>query len=282
MGVLIVESGSTKTDWRLISPDGSISQFKTIGFNPYYQDSSTIYNEIAENILGKLQIEISNVFYYGTGITNFEKSEIVKVAFQKAFFNADIQIFDDMLAAARSLCLDKPGIACILGTGANSCYYDGKEITEQIKPLGFWLGDEGSGGYLGKELIKKYLRQEFSPEINEKFIKKFGELTRTEILDKAYNQPLPNKYFAGFSKFIFDNRSHPEMYLIVFEAFNQFFEKNVLKYSHHHSVKVHFTGSVAFYYSDILRKAVVKNGLTLGVILESPIAGLVLFHKNQK
>lgn len=281
MGILVVESGSTKTDWRIIAPDGSISQFKTIGFNPYYQDSSIIYNEIAENILGKIQFEISKVFYYGTGITSEEKSEIVKIAMQKAFKKANIEVFDDMQAAARSLCLDEPGIACILGTGANSCYYDGKSITEQIKPLGFWLGDEGSGGYLGKELIKKYLRQELSPEIREKFIKKFGELTRTEILDKAYNKPMPNKYFAGFSKFIFDNRANPEMYLIVYEAFNLFFEKNVLKYTNYQSVKVHFTGSVAFYYSDILRKVAVKNGITVGVILESPIAGLVLFHKNQ-
>lgn len=281
MGIFVVESGSTKTDWRLIAPDGSISQYKTIGFNPYYQDSNSIYNEIAEYILGKIQIEISKVFYYGTGITNLEKSEIVKTALQKAFKKAKIEVFDDMLAAARSLCLDEPGIACILGTGANSCYYDGKSIIEQIKPLGFWLGDEGSGGYLGKELIKKYLRQELSPEIRDKFIKKFGELTRTEILDKAYNEPMPNRYFAGFSKFIFDNRANPEMYLIVYEAFNLFFEKNVLKYSYYQSVKVHFTGSVAFYYSDILRKSAVKNGITVGVILESPIAGLVLFHKNQ-
>lgn len=280
MAILIAESGSSKTDWRIIDTGGKISQMKTIGFNPYFQDEESIYLEVKEKIADKLGFEIGDIYYYGTGITNAEKAGVIEKALKKAFPKAKIEVFDDMLAAARSLCLAEAGIACILGTGSNSCLYDGEKIVGQVPSLGFWLGDEGSGGYLGKELIKRYIRKELSAEIEEKFSKRFGKLERTEILDKAYKQPFPNRYFAGFSKFIFDNRSQPEIYLLVYEAFLLFFEKTVLKYADYQQYKVHFTGSVAFYYSDILRKAAVKSGITVGVILESPIAGLVLFHNK--
>lgn len=280
MAILIAESGSTKTDWRLITIDGKISQFKTLGFNPFYQNSEEIFDEIEQNLTSKIEIIVEEIYYYGTGITSSENAEIIKNALKRAFGEAKIEINDDMCAAARALCINQKGVACILGTGANSCYFDGEKITEQIKPLGFWLGDEGSGGYLGKILITKYLRNELSKEIETKFIKKFGNLSRNEILDKAYKQPLPNRYFASFSKFIFDNRTEPDMYLLVFEAFKIFIEKNVLKYIEAKNVKINFTGSVAFYYSDILRKALSNYGLTAGVIMESPIAGLVLFHNK--
>ncbi|MES2794738.1 MAG: N-acetylglucosamine kinase [Bacteroidota bacterium] len=279
MSILIAESGSSKTDWRLIDNEGNISQFKTLGFNPYYQEEESIFLEVSENVIPYIKIEINKIFYYGTGITNADKSRIIQNVFERAFSNATIEINDDMVAAARSLCGNEAGIACILGTGSNSCFYDGQKIANQIPPLGFWLGDEGSGGYLGKELIKKYIRKELSDEIQQKFIKKFGNLERTEILDRAYKQPFPNRYFAGFSKFLFDNRADPTIYLIVLEAFSQFFEKSVVKYPNYQNYKVHFTGSVAFYYSDILRKTATKYGVTIGVILESPIAGLVLYHK---
>jgi glucosamine kinase len=278
MAILIAESGSSKTDWRLIHQENKISQYKTVGFNPFYQNSTSILQELEANLLPNIEGEVSEIYYYGTGITNFEMADIVKKALEMAFPNAKIEINDDMLAAARSLCLKEPGIACILGTGSNSCYFDGQQIANKIPALGFWLGDEGSGGHLGKELIKKYLRKELGEEISQKFIKKFGPLERTEILEKAYKQPFPNRYFAGFSKFLFDNRAIPEAYLIVYESFIEFFQKNVLKYPNHADLKVHFTGSIAFYYSDILRKAAVKSGINVGVIMESPIAGLTLYH----
>lgn len=280
MAVLIAESGSTKTDWRLITNDGKIAQFKTLGFNPFYQNSEAILQEIQQNLACNIEVNIDKIYYYGTGITSLENAEIIKIALNKAFLNAKIEINDDMYAAARALCIDQKGIACILGTGANSCYYDGEKIIDQIKPLGFWLGDEGSGGYLGKILITKYLRNELPKEIEVKFIKKFGNLSRNEILDKAYKQPFPNRYFASFSKFIFDNRADADMYRLVYESFTIFIEKNILKYEEAKNVKINFTGSVAFYYSDILRKAVASFGLTIGVIMESPIAGLVLFHNK--
>ena len=280
MGTLIAESGSSKTDWRYIDSNNKISQLKTAGINPFYQDEHSIYQEIKQNVLPNFSEKIDHIYYYGTGITNIEKAVILKIALHKNFKHSDIEVYDDMIAAARSLCLDEPGIACILGTGSNSCLFDGQKIVAKVPALGFWLGDEGSGGYLGKELIKKYIRKELSEEIEKKFIKKFGLLERTEILEKAYKEPFPNRYFASFAKFIFDNRAQPEMYALVYESFLQFFEKSVLKYPNYTQYKVHFTGSIAFYFSDILRKAAVKSGITVGVILESPIAGLVLYHQK--
>lgn len=280
MSILIAESGSSKTDWRYIDGEGNISQMKTLGINPYFQDEESIYLEIQSKIQSNINDLVSEIFYYGTGVTNLEKAEIIKNALLRLFPNANIEVKDDIIAAARSLCINEPGIACILGTGANTCVFDGQTIVAQIPPLGFWLGDEGSGGYLGKQLITKYLRKELPAEIEEKFIKRFGKLERTEILEKAYKQSFPNRYFASFSKFLFDNRAAPEIYMLIYESFLIFFEKSVLKYPDFQKYKVHFTGSVAFYYSDILRKAAVKCGVTIGVILESPIAGLVLFHKK--
>ena len=277
--ILIAESGSTKTDWRMIAESGEISQAKTIGFNPYYQDSDAIFQEIQATLLPQIIGNITEIHYYGTGITNDEKANVVITALQKVFPQAtNIQAYSDVVAAARALCEHAEGIACILGTGSNSCFYDGEKIAFQIPPLGFWLGDEGSGGYLGKQLVLSYLHKEMPEELREKFEKRFGKKDRLEILDNAYNQPFPNRYFAGFSKFLFDNRRHPFAYLLVYEAFGAFFEKYVLKYPQAKTQRVHFTGSVAFYYSDILRQAGSDKGITVGNILESPIAGLTLFH----
>jgi glucosamine kinase len=178
------------------------------------------------------------------------------------------------------LCGREAGIACILGTGSNSCFYDGEKISFQVPPLGFWLGDEGSGGNLGKQLILSYLHKEMPEELRTKFNKRFGEKDRLEIIENAYQKPLPNRYFATFSKFIFDNRQHPFMYQLVSNAFGLFFEKYILKYPDFQKYKIHFTGSVAFYYSDILRRVAMEKGCTAGIIMESPIAGLTLFHKN--
>jgi glucosamine kinase len=278
---LIAESGSTKTDWRLITSDSQVSQYKTVGFNPYYQTAENIVEELQKSLLPNLsETSVTEVFYYGTGITNDEKASVIKEAICSVFSGVQtIEAHSDMLAAARALCGREAGIACILGTGSNSCFYDGENIAFQVPPLGFWLGDEGSGGNLGKQLILSYLHKELPEELRQKFNKRFGEKDRLEIIENAYQKPFPNRYFAGFSKFIFDNRQHPFMYQLVSNAFGLFFEKYILKYPDYQQYKIHFTGSVAFYYSDILRRVATEKGCTAGIIMESPIAGLTLFHK---
>jgi glucosamine kinase len=279
---LIAESGSTKTDWRVISSEGQISQYKTVGFNPYYQTAENIADELRKNLLPNLlNTSISEVYFYGTGITNDEKAEVIKEAIRSVFPHVQtIEAHSDMLAAARALCGREAGIACILGTGSNSCMYDGSTISFQVPPLGFWLGDEGSGGHLGKQLVLSYLHKELPEDLRTKFNKRFGEKDRLEIIENAYQKPFPNRYFATFSKFIFDNRQHPFLYQLVSDAFGLFFEKYILKYPDFQQYKIHFTGSVAFYYSDILRRVATEKGCTAGLIMETPIAGLTLFHRG--
>ncbi len=281
--ILIAESGSSKTDWRMISSMGEVSQAKTVGLNPYYQTTESIIEELQKNLLPFLNNQaVSEVFYYGTGVTNQEKAETIRLAFKHLFPTVNtIAVQSDMLAAARALCGHEAGIACILGTGANSCFYDGNDIAFQVPPLGFWLGDEGSGGYLGKQLVLNYLHKEMPQDIREKFEKRFGVKDRLEILDNAYQQPFPNRYFASFSKFIFDNRNHPFTFGLVKNAFDLFFDKYLIKYPDYQQYKVHFTGSIAFYYSDILRRVANEKGVRIGIIMESPIAGLALFHKDK-
>lgn len=281
MTKLVADSGSTKTDWRLIKSDGSVEQAKTAGFNPYYQTTEEILAELQVHLVPKLQVaEVDEVHFYGAGCSNADKVKIVEDAFKQVFSSAAIHIEHDMLAAARALCGHEPGIACILGTGSNSCLYDGEKIIGQLPNLGFWLGDEGSGGYLGKRLIQDFIHKEMPQDLWLKFEKRY-KVDRDILLDNLYKKPFPNRYAASFSKFLFDNRSNPYAYNLVYEAFDAFFQKSVVKYENYQSYKVHFTGSVAFYYNDILRRLASDRGVVVKNILETPIAGLTLYHSQE-
>lgn len=280
MSIIVADSGSTKTAWRIVENNGAVLNLESEGINPYFLGENEVFEIVYKTFGTTVKEKITEIFFYGAGVTSLEKAQIVKLGIKKVFEKAQITVLDDMLGAAKSLCLTEPGIACILGTGCNSAYYDGQKITHKVDVLGFWLGDEGSGAYLGKELVKKYLRKEWSADILVKFEKRFGVLGRLEVLDKAHKE-FPNRYFAGFSKFLWDYRREPEIYLFLFDAFSLFFEKNINQYPEKHQVKVNFTGSVAFYYSDILKKVAKKYEVAIGVISEGPIAGLTLYHKQQ-
>jgi glucosamine kinase len=278
--ILIADSGSSKTDWRIIQSDGTIQQAKTIGLNPFYQNQESIVSELTVNLLPVIVGEITDIYFYGTGCTGNDACHIVRAALQTVFVSAtNIEVESDTLGAARGLCGHEVGIACILGTGANNCVYDGQYITAQIPSLGFWLGDEGSGAYLGKTLVTKYLHEDLPTDLFDKFKKRYP-ITRLEVLENAYKKPFPNRYFATFSKFLFDNRSHPAAYQIIYDAFSVFFDKYVCKHSNFKSYKVHFTGSVAFYYNDILRRVATEKGVTIRNVMETPIAGLTLYHQK--
>lgn len=277
--ILIADSGSTKTDWRIIDAEGNIQQAKTIGLSPYYQDSASIAAELTQNLLPSVKGEVEAIYFYGTGCAGEEPCNIVRQGLQAVFSSAQtIEVESDMLGAARGLCGREAGIACILGTGSNNCLYDGQNIADKIPSFGFWLGDEGSGGHLGKKLVLSFLHQEMPQDLAEKFTKRYG-LNREIVLENAYKKPFPNRYFAGFSKFLFDNRSHPFAYALVYDAFGEFFTKYVCKLPDYQKYKVHFVGSVAFYYSDILRRAAAEKGIVVGHIMETPIAGLALYHR---
>ena len=277
--ILIADSGATKTDWRIINSQGEIQQAKTIGLSPYYQTFDSIAAELTQNLLPFVKEEVAEIHFYGTGCAGEEPCAIVRRGLQAVFPSAQtIEVDSDMLGAARGLCGHEAGIACILGTGSNNCLYDGRDIADKIPSLGFWLGDEGSGGYLGKTLVVAFLQKEMPEDLAVKFAKRYG-LNREIVLENAYKQPFPNRYFAGFSKFLFDNRSHPFAYTLVYDAFGEFLTKYVCKLPDYQKYKTHFVGSVAFYYSDILRRAAAEKGIVVGHIMETPIAGLTLYHR---
>lgn len=279
--ILIADSGSTKTDWRIIAKDGSIQQLKTEGFNPYYQSSDEISQLLKADLLPKITSDISTIYFYGAGCANPDKNAVVKDALQRNFQNCTIEINSDLLAAARATCNHEQGIACILGTGSNSCLFDGNEIIENIRPLGFLLGDEGSGAYLGKMLLVSYLRKELPENLADKFNDAYNT-SIDEVLQKVYKEPFPNKYLASFSKFLFDNINEPYVYQLVSQAFETFIKKNVMKYENHENVKVHFVGSIAFYYANVLRQVASDLGVAVKNILETPIAGLTLYHQQKR
>ncbi len=279
--ILIVESGSTKTEWRYIAdPNEAYESFYSDGINPYYQSADEITIAQKSILVELAKKTIQQVFYYGTGITDDAKRDIIRQVIKPFVGEAEITVENDLVAAGISLCGDGAGIACILGTGANSGYFEGGKLKEQIPPLGFWLGDEGSGANLGKRLILAYLHHELPSDLRDAFIKRFGALNRLDIFEHAYQKEFPNRWFATFSKFLFDHRKHPFCYALVEKAFQDFCQLYLVKYETSQTAPIHFTGSVAFYYSDILKRVVSSFGLRVGIISEAPMAGLTLFHKK--
>ena len=279
--ILIVESGSTKTAWRIIKdPLSPYESFSSAGINPYYQTNEEITAAQTAVLGGFAGLPIQAIYYYGTGVTGEAQSEVIAAAFRPFFpSNCSLEIQNDLIAAARSLCGKEAGIACILGTGSNSGYWNGERISAQIPPLGFWLGDEGSGGHLGKLLLLSYLHGQMPAEIRAVFEKRFGVLDRLTVLDKAYKQAFPNRWFASFSKFLFDHRRDGFCYGLIEQSFEAFISLYLKRYPEGQTF--HFTGSVAFYYSDILKKIMKRNGLTIGHVSEEPMAGLCLYHKGE-
>jgi len=278
--ILIADGGSTKTDWRLIKEGREYKQVQTSGFNPYLLGSDEI-----ESILWKeLQPYIDNiavnaVYYYGAGCSTPVKIMIVESAFEKLFPNASLYVSHDLLAASHALCGDEEGIAAILGTGSNSCYYNGKDISEGIFSLGYFFGDEGSGAYLGKQLITAYLHNELPEEI-EKLFRETYPMSHESILDSVYTKPAPSRFLASFSRFINENRDHPYIYNLITEAFRKFYKYQICCYSRHKDVPVHFVGSVAYHYGDILTLIGLEFGITTGKFVKAPIDGLVVYHQE--
>jgi len=279
--ILIADSGSTKTDWRLIDKENRIHQFVTQGMNPYFQTteqiSEILRTELIPGLISVLDHPISYIHFYGAGCRAEDKKEVVRLALAEHFLKSKIEIQTDMLAAAHALCGHKAGIAAILGTGANTCYYDGKTIVENRTSLGYILGDEGSGAHIGKTFIQAFLNDELPENIASKFTERF-KLNKNEIIDSVYRKPLPNRFLASFCKFIYQNLKEQFIIDLVSNCFEQFFDKHILKYEQHKKVKLSLTGSVAFYFSNVLRSVAESKGVNIETIIETPIAGLTLYH----
>jgi glucosamine kinase len=280
--ILLIESGSTKTAWRYITQaNEAFESFQSAGINPYYQTTDEIREAQAEMLQKIRDMKLRFVYYFGTGITDESKKDMIRALLTPVIGEAQLRVQNDLVAAGISLCGEKSGIACILGTGSNSGYFEQGEMQHQVPPLGFWLGDEGSGGHLGKSLVLAYLHHEMPADLRGIFTKRFGEMDRLTILQHAYKGEFPNRWFASFSKFLFDHRKHPFCYQLIEKSFQSFCDLYVLKYPQSTQVPIHFTGSVAFYYADILQRVLKSNQLHVGIISEGPMAGLTMYYKEK-
>jgi hypothetical protein len=280
MSILIADSGSTKTQWCLL--DGKDKRkFKTQGLSPYFFTAPEMSAVLKKELLPKLNGKIpASVFFYGTGCASTENKSLVKSALKDALGKIPITVEHDLIAGARALCGKEKGIACILGTGSNSCYSDGKRIVTNNPGLGFILGDEGSGAYLGKKLIQHYLYNTFDSDLLDRFNATYN-YGAAEILDAVYRKPLPNRFLASFTMFLAENRGHFMIENILEDAFNEFFYNHLYKYSETWKYPVHFVGSVAYVFRDILKEMCTSREIKIGRIMKDPMEGLIHFHQHK-
>lgn len=274
---LIADSGSTSTSWVLLDKK-VIKKHDTGGFNPYYMDAGILENILSGELPKDLaEANISDIYYYGSGCSTKNNCNIVRTALADFFPGARIEIQHDLLAAARALLGHNEGIACILGTGSNSCSYDGEKIRANVPSLGYMFGDEGSGAYIGRKFLEAYLKKKLAGEVMQAFDNEFG-LSLEDILHSVYNVGNPSGYMASFTHFLSKHEHHDDVREIIHESFTAFFNESVSKYPRYKQMPVSFVGSVAYYFRHILNQAAWQSGITIGKIEQAPIEGLVRFH----
>jgi len=275
---LIVDSGSSKADWVVVDRGITIGQFITKGINPFFQTSDEIL-ELVKTTFNSVLIagKIENIYFYGAGCIKNHNTSIVQDGLQQYFAAAHIEVEDDMIGAAHAVFGNNPGIACILGTGANSCKFDGSSITEKISALGYILGDEASGAYFGKILINNYFKKIMPVDLAEKFNQEYQPIER-EILNIVYRQPYPNRFLAKFTHFLSKNIDHTYVKSVLASGFEAFIANNIMKYSDYNNYSVGFVGSMAYHFSEILLEVGAKHKIKIEKIIEKPIDGLVQYH----
>jgi N-acetylglucosamine kinase-like BadF-type ATPase len=276
--ILIADSGSTKTEWCFLK-DNKRKKILTQGMSPYFLNENQISDIIQLELLPKLPgSSVDEIFFYGTGCSQTMNANMVHRAIKQHFKNAKVKVEHDLLGAAKALCGQEKGIACILGTGSNSCYFNGKKILKNSPGLGFILGDEGSGAYLGKKVVQYYMYNTFDDELQERFESSFN-VSASEILDAVYKKPLPNRYLAGFAIFLAENRGHFMIENIIEDGLNDFFFTHLYKYKETWKLPIHFIGSIAYGFKDVLKDLCDTYELELGMVLKSPMPGLIKYHE---
>ena len=275
---LIIDSGSTKTEWILLDGKTVKNRFTTEGFNPNYSDIQDF-----ENILSDVETQgitsLQRIHYYGTGCGNEQNCQLIKGVFHRHFPQAEIEVTHDMMAAARAVLGHEKGIVCILGTGSNSCLYDGENIIEKAVSLGYLVGDEGSGMHIGKEVVRAYFYGSMPDDLRQKFDATY-HLDLKDFIDKTYHQPQPSKYLASFAKFAGEHQDNPFMHDLIQGCFEAFIKAFILRFGDCKSLKISFIGSIAFHFQNILKECIKSHGLTLGEVMTSPAAGLVRYYSE--
>lgn len=283
---LIVDSGSTKTDWCFAESSDVYVLVHTDGINPVVQSYDEILSVVQEQMLPRAKQQsldlasLEEVYFYGAGCTP-ELLSVVENALRVAVGEKpSVYVDSDLLAAARALCGTDSGIACILGTGSNSCYYDGEEIKEHTPALGYILGDEGSGAVLGRNFINGILKGTLSQNLRDEFLEEY-QTSQADIIDKVYHSATPNRFLASLSKFILSHIDDDCLETLVVRNFENFIISNIRNYSEAKPV-INAVGSVAFLYRKQLEQAVMSQGYELGKILKSPLEGLLDYHFANK
>lgn len=277
---LIIDCGSTKADWVIINDKNIVISFQTEGFNPNYTDrkyiSSIILNEVRYNTYTQ---GITNIFFYGSGCGKEENCSMIEDILKSVFVNADINVTHDMLAACHAALGDKKGIACILGTGSNSCLYDGKEISEKSVSLGYILGDEGSANHIGRKIVHDYFYKMMPEDLLLKFEKEYN-INISDFIENIYHNNQVSKYLAEFSKFAYANKEHYYIKNLCSKCFNEFIEYFILKFKPTINTEIGFVGSIAYYFQDILSDCIESKGFKISKIVKNPIEGLIYYHSQ--
>jgi glucosamine kinase len=277
---IIVESGSTKSDWVLLDENNKRTYTSTIGFNPFFHDEATICLHISENqALSEVASSVETIHFYGAGCSSDDLCEIVEKALKKVFTKAYVYVGHDLDACAYSTYRGTPVISCILGTGSNSCYFDGEEVYEEVPALAYILGDEGSGSYFGKQLLSKYLYKQLPEHLHNDF-REIYKTDKDEILSKVYIEPHANVYIASFATFLSRHKEDPFIKAMVYEGVRKFMETHVFCFKTALEAEVSFVGSIAHHFEDIIKKAATDLGLKIGQIIKKPVDGLVDYHLN--
>ncbi|MEM9888155.1 MAG: BadF/BadG/BcrA/BcrD ATPase family protein [Bacteroidota bacterium] len=278
--ILIADSGSTKTAWALLKNNGKlVRQWTTEGMNPYQQKTAFIIEQI-KNTFPLSTSKVQSLYYYGAGAT-YEASKKLSASMKQIFKKAEnVDIQSDMLASAYALCGDKAGIVCILGTGSNSCVYDGKEVLQNIGGFGFILGDEGSGAIMGKQLMCDFLYKKIPNKLREKLCLEY-DLREEKILQKVYKEPFPNRFLASFAPFLKKNMQEKYVKNLIKTQTRAFFEQKVLCYENANHYSVHFTGSVAYFFQDAIKEVAASYSLKVGKITQAPMVGLIQYHQRR-
>lgn len=280
--IIVADSGSTKADWAIVDGNNAAKVVVTMGFNPVYHKEEKIYEEVYQAFEGTLDTrEVSSLYYYGTGCWDTEKKSVISRALSRIFSDADVLVEHDLLGAARAACGKTPGIACILGTGSNSCLFNGHDITDNVTNLGYFIGDEGSGAHLGKALVKSYFYREMPKDLARPFEERYPG-GKASILEHLYQKETPNVYLAKFTRFLSDHKDHIFVQKIINKSFGEFIDRHVRKYKNHLSLPINFIGSVAYHFKEFLEVILEERDMIVGDFVRKPIDALVAFHREEK
>jgi glucosamine kinase len=271
--IIVADSGSSKTDWMVYSPDETQS-FSTQGINPYFLNAHDILKILSKNKgLGIIADLVKEVYFFGSGCSSPDKHEIVSNGLSSFFTKAFVSVDHDLIGSAYATCGNQEGLTCILGTGSNISYYDGINVQVGKHGLGYVLGDEGSGTYFGRKVLVAYLYQTMPQELSEIFEKTF-EVTKDIVINNIYQKPFPNSYLAAFSRFMIAHKTHPFIQQILKDGFQEFIDTNIKDYKLYKTLSCNFVGSIAYYYQDELKEVCAKNQIKIGKILQKPIEGI--------